>query len=130
MLVQRIHRVVVAAAFLASSATFLLAPTSRANDGTAAKSDAVTDGRAGSATAKPSAVDTTGMGGSRPGCAPSPGGSPVASAERPPGSTVGSPRAPEIVNDPTVGSSERAETGLGTEPVTPKNPKTGKLGDC
>jgi hypothetical protein len=127
---QRIHRAVIAAIFLTTSAAFPLAQTSRANDGTAAKPGAATEGRAGSATAKPSAIDTTGMGGSRPGCGPSPGGSPLASAERPPGSTTGSPRVPEIVNDPTLGSSERAETGLGVDSVTPKNPKTGKLGDC
>src|SRR5262245_6469472 len=130
MLFQRIHRSVIAAAVLASSITLPLAQTSLANDDAAAKSGAVTDGRAGSTTAKPSAVDTTGMGGSRPGCGPSPGGSPAARAERPPGSATGGARPPGITDDATVGSGERAETGLGTGPVPPKNPKTGKLGDC
>jgi hypothetical protein len=73
-------------------------------------------------------VDTTGMGGSRPGCGPSPGGSPVTSAERPP--ATGSAQAPRVTNDPTVATSESTETGLGTDAVAPKNPKTGKLGDC
>lgn len=127
---QRIHRSVIAAVVLASSISFPLAQGSRANDDAAVKSGAVTDGHAGSTTAKPSAVDTTGMGGSRPGCGPSPGGSPTASAERPPGSAAGGARPPGITDDATVGSGERAETGLDTDPVAPKNPKTGKLGDC
>jgi hypothetical protein len=128
MTFQRIRRTVLTATFLAGSAAIAIAQTGTGGDTTSKPGTA--GSRGSSATGTPSAVDTTGMGGSRPGCGPSPGGSPVASAERPPGSTPGGAQAPRITSDPTAATSESTETGHGTDAVTPKNPKTGKLGDC
>jgi hypothetical protein len=130
MTFQRIRRTVLTAMFLAGSAAIAIAQTSETGGDNTSKPGTAAGSRENGASGTPSAVDTTGMGGSRPGCGPSPGGSPVASGERPPGSTAGGAQAPRITNDPTVATSERAETGLGTDAVTPKNPKTGKLGDC
>jgi hypothetical protein len=129
MILQRIRRTVLTAMLLAGSAAIALAQTGTGGDSTS-KTGTAAGSRGSGATGTPSAVDTTGMGGSHPGCSPSPGGSPVTGAERPPNSASGGPQAPRITNDPTVATSESTETGLGTDAVTPKNPKTGKLADC
>jgi hypothetical protein len=130
MTFQRIRRTVLTAMFLTGSAAIAIAQTGTGGDTTSKPGTAAGSRGSGGGTGTPSAVDTTGMGGSRPGCGPSPGGSPVASAERPPGSIAGGAQAPRITSDPTAATSESTETGLGTDAVTPKNPKTGKLGDC
>ena len=129
MTFPRIRRTVLTATFLAGSAAIAIAQTGTGGD-TTPKPGTAAGSRGSGATGTPSAVDTTGMGGSRPGCGPSPGGSPVASAERPPGSTAGGAQGPRITSDPTAATSESTETGHGTDAVAPKNPKTGKLGDC
>ena len=77
----------------------------------------------------PSALDTTGTGGSRPGCAPSLGNPSGATGGNPPDATPGI-RTPRIINDPTVGTSQTAETGPIPNTVIPKDPKTGRRGDC
>jgi hypothetical protein len=128
MTFQRVRRTVLTAIFLAGSAAIAIAQTGTGGDTSSKPGTAA--GSGSGATGTPSAVDTTGMGGSRPGCGPSPGGSPVTSAERPPGSTAGGAQAPRITSDPTAATSESTETGHGTDAVAPKNPKTGKLGDC
>ena len=124
MTFQRI-RTVLTATFLAGSAAIAIAQTVTGGD-TSSKPGTPAGSRESGATGTPSAVDTTGMGGSRPGCGPSPGGS----AERQPGSAAGGAQAPRITSDPTAATRESTETGHGTDAVTPKNPKTGKLGDC
>lgn len=129
MTFQLIRRTVLTAIFLAGSGALALAQTGTGGDN-APKPGTAAGSRGSDTTGTPSAVDTTGMGGSRPGCGPSPGGSPVTGAERPPASATGGAQAPRVTNDPTVATSESTETGLGTDAVAPKNPKTGKLGDC
>jgi hypothetical protein len=127
---QRIHlTVVVAALFLAGSAALAVAQTSGGTGPGAGKSGTAT-GSSESTTGTPSALDTTGMGGSRPGCGPSPGSASTSSADSPSDATAGGVRAPRIINDPTVGTSDTAETGLAPNSVIPKDSKTGKAGDC
>lgn len=82
------------------------------------------------ATGAPSAVDTTGMGGSRPGCRPSTGSPSGSTADRPTEPATDGMRTPRIINDPTVGTSQSAETGLSINSMIPKDPKTGKARDC
>lgn len=58
-------------------------------------------------------LDTTGMAGSRPGCAPSTSAGVDTS--------TGGIRAPRIMNDPAVGSGQTAETSAGGNSGLPKS---------
>ena len=58
-------------------------------------------------------LDTTGMAGSRPGCAPSTSAGVDTS--------TGGIRAPRIINDPAVGSGQTAETSAGGNSGLPKS---------
>jgi hypothetical protein len=147
---ERIHLPIVAAMLVAGSTVLALAQTGASGTGGTSGSPAGTTGGAstGSSTAPtnpsppstsaapnpgqpthPSAVDTTGTGGSRPGCGPSPGNPSAATGGTPPDATIGM-RTPRIINDPTVGTSQTAETGLKPDTIIPKDPKTGRPGDC
>ena len=61
-------------------------------------------------------LDTTGMAGSRPGCAPSTSAGVDTS--------TGGIRAPRIINDPAVGSGQTAETSAGGNSGLPKSSGT------
>ncbi len=124
------HLTVVAALFIVGSAALAVAQTSSGAGPGAGKSGTATGGSESGTTGTPSAVDTTGMGGSQPGCGPSAGGASTSSADGPSDTTVGGVRAPRIINDPTVGTSDTAETGLAPNSVIPKDPKAGKASDC
>jgi hypothetical protein len=58
-------------------------------------------------------LDTTGMAGARPGCAPSTSAGVDTS--------TGGIRAPRIINDPAVGSGQTAETSAGGNSGLPKS---------
>jgi hypothetical protein len=138
---ERIHLPIAVAIFIAGSTALALAQAGGPGTGGTSGSPAGTTGGATNPSppstsaaptqgqpTSPSAVDTTGMGGSRPGCTPS-SGNPSAATGTPPDATTGM-RTPRIINDPTVGTSQTAETGLKPDTVIPKDPKTGKVGDC
>jgi hypothetical protein len=108
----------IAAALLSASAALANAQTDSSTRGTPADQSAN----------KPSAVDTTGMGATRPGCGPAAGSPAAATAGSAPDATVGM-RAPRIIDDPTVSTSETAETGLSTSSAIPKQ-KTARPADC
>jgi hypothetical protein len=89
-----------------------------------------TIGRPGGGQPSGSALDTTGVAGSRPGCKPTTSGSAEAMAEV---------RAPRIANDPALGSGTSAElnvggtksadTGVGGSTSLPRS-SSGKNNDC
>jgi hypothetical protein len=122
---QRTHLTVVAAMLLAGSTVLAPAQTTGGPAGGAGSPPA-----ADQSTSRPSAQDTTGMGGARPGCAPSADGPPAERTAKPPDAMPGDVRTPRIINDPTVGTSQTAETDPISNPLIPKDPKTGSTKDC
>jgi hypothetical protein len=106
---QRTHLTVVAAMLLAGSTVLAPAQT--------------TGGPAGGAGSPPAADQSTG-------CAPSADGPPAERTAKPPDAMPGDVRTPRIINDPTVGTSQTAETDPISNPLIPKDPKTGSTKDC
>jgi hypothetical protein len=63
-------------------------------------------------------------------CKPTAATPPVATPGNPRDTATIGRRAPRIINDPTVGTSDTAETGLRANSLIPKDRTGGKANEC